>query len=80
MIRREGYEEFSKSELEKWDTRQLMSHFDDIRAYRQNAEYRLFTRIELLKQSELELKLYDAYVSELKDVLSTREHIPNNNF
>ena len=77
MIRRDNYEEFSKEELEKWGTRELMSHFDSIRAYRQNTLSLLESRQEALKETEFSLKLYDNYISNLKDVLSTREHIPN---
>jgi hypothetical protein len=77
MIRRDGYEEFNSAELEKWDTRRLMAHFDMIRSYRTNASRRLEMAEETMKEMEWDLKLYDSYLAQLKDVLSTREHIPN---
>jgi hypothetical protein len=77
MIQRDGHGEFTKDELDKWDTKRVMAHFDTIRAYRQHTLSLLENRREILKETEFSLSLFDNYMKELKDVLSTREHIPN---
>jgi len=77
MIHRDGYTEYNNEELKKQNTRELLAHFDNIRAYRQNAFKHVEYQQERLKEAEWSLKLYDNYLVELKDILSTRENIPN---
>lgn len=77
MIRRDNFDEYSEEEIEKWDTKQLMAHFKNIRAYRTNAAETVKNRQEMLTEAEWTVKLYDNYIIKLKDILSTREHIPN---
>jgi hypothetical protein len=77
MIKRNGWDEYSKEKIQTWNTRELLAHFENIRAYRQNALKYLEDIQDQLKEAEWDLKLYDSYLAQLKDVLSTREHIPN---
>ena len=77
MISRDNYEEYTIDEIGKWNTPQLLSHFGNIRAYRQNALTLMEYKQEQLKEAEWSVKLYDNYISQLKEILSTREHIPN---
>lgn len=77
MIHRTGYTEYSLDELNALNTSQLLSHLEDVRAYRQNASLNVLEKEEALKEARFTLDLYDDYIPTLKDVLSTREHIPN---
>jgi hypothetical protein len=77
MINRSGYTEYSLDELAKLHTRELMAHFENVRAYRQSALENFKFKEESLQEAKCTLDLYDDYIPILKDVLSTREHIPN---
>ena len=77
MIKRGSWDEYSEEEFDNWNTRELMSHFENIRSYRQNALRLVDEREDQLKEAVWSLSLYDNYFDKLKDVLSAREHIPN---
>ena len=77
MIKRNCWDEYSKEEIEKWNTRELITHFGNIRAYRQNCLSIVDEREDQLKEAILTLSLLENYMDRMKDVLSTREHIPN---
>lgn len=77
MINRNGYTEYSMDELNKLHTRELMAHFESVRAYRQNAFENVHLKAEALQEARFTLDLYDDYIPILKEILATREHIPN---
>jgi hypothetical protein len=77
MIKRDCWDEYSKEEIEKWNTRELMAHFGDVRAYRHNCLRIVDEREDQLKEAILTLSLHEKYMDRLKEILSTREHIPN---
>jgi hypothetical protein len=77
MSKRECWNEYPIEEIEKWNTRELMSYFETIRAYKTKAEGVAEDRRYLLEEAEISLQLYSNYFDRLKEVLSTREHIPN---
>jgi hypothetical protein len=77
MIQRDYWTEYNDEEINEQNTRELMAHFESIRAYMTNAEKTVEHREEQLFEAKSTLKLYKDYFQKLKDVLSTREHIPN---
>ena len=77
MIRRDCWIEYNYEELNEKNTRELMAHFESIRAYMTNAEANVKDKEEQLFEAKSTLKLYKNYYQKIKDVLSTREHIPN---
>lgn len=77
MINRRGYTEYSLNELGKLNTRELIAHFENVRAYRQNALVNLKVRETEFQNAKFTLELYDDYIPILKEELATREHIPN---
>lgn len=79
--------EYTNDALKNLGTHQLMSHLGEVRAYRSNHSNRAGHRCcEICNEyvgpnweTEIQpvLDEYDAYLKKIKDVLSTREHIPN---
>ncbi len=79
--------EYTDDVLKTFNTRQLMNHLNDVRAYRSShASYAGARCCEICHEyigddwhTEIQPTLdeYDAYLKKIKDVLSTREHIPN---
>jgi D-alanyl-D-alanine dipeptidase len=77
MIYRTGYTEYSLDELDGLNTRQLLSHLEDVRAYRENALRNVKEKEDALQEAKFSLRMYDNYLPDIKQILSTREHIPN---
>lgn len=79
--------EYSEEVLKTFNTHQLMNHLNDVRAYKSAfANYAGSRCCELCHEyigpdwnTEIKPTLdeYDVYLKRIKDVLSTREHIPN---
>ncbi len=89
MEQRDKYIEYTKEELEAMHTRAILAHLQDIRVYRSSTANHAGPRCceicnEYIGSDEFwnevikpKLDEYSAYLTIIKSVLSTREHIPN---